>query len=988
MKSGPLLASLAALLVWASANEATAAAPPSRVSERGLPVVRTIPPAEHGGRSQSFAVAEDARGLLYVGNLKGVLEFDGSRWRRISLPNLSAGLSLGLGADGRVYVGGWEELGVLTPDPRGELGFTSLLGRLPEGTRPLGRIQGVHAVGRTICFRTTARLLLWDGAAMKVVPAPPGDAFGASFDAGEGEVWVQTPSGLATVTPEGIVPLPEAHRFPGEHVEAVVLTGPGTRLVVVRDRGLFVLTAGAARPVAPETARILDEREVTGGALLPDGRVAFATRRGGIVVLGADLSVDETATTAEGLPGNDAMSLTVARDGALWVALHSGLARAEFASPVSVFDRRAGLFGNVLAVARHRGRLFVGGTEGLFALEAAPSLRSGRSAGRFARVPGIASVCFSAVSAGEELLVATRTGLFALGAGGVRPVAAAGKGAVYAVRPSHRFPGRFWLALPDGVGLLRREGGAWAIERFTHGIDGPTRFAMELPAGDGSVWIGSVFRGLLRLRLEGLGGVPEVSRVGEAGEAALFEGRDGLRVILPRQGVLRLDPAGPALVPDPVLQLAPRDEGFFQGGEDSTGNVWLNTTPPSFFVRTEGRLTTARRVLPEVPGRDFQLLVPLDDAVWLGSEEGLFRYEVGATRPLRPLPAPLVRRVLAGAGALPIRGAGEAAPLPEVPAAAERLRFECAPLTHYSPVSFQFQLEGAERDFSLPTPDASREYTNLREGAYTLRVKTRDAQGRTSPEARYDFRVLPPWYRSPAALALWAGLVAVTIVGGHRLRGRTLQRRNELLRARVEERTRELAEAVAQLDAARARLEERNVDLASENRTLATLSTLDGLTGLPNRRHFDETFEREWSRAARTGTGLAIVMVDVDHFKKLNDLLGHPEGDRSLRDLAQVLATGATRAGDLVARYGGEEFVLLLPGTASEGAARLAEELRGRVQALALPNPGSPLGVVTASFGVAAAAPKEGSAPARLVASADEALYDAKASGRNRVALR
>ena len=127
-------------------------------------------------------------------------------------------------------------------------------------------------------------------------------------------------------------------------------------------------------------------------------------------------------------------------------------------------------------------------------------------------------------------------------------------------------------------------------------------------------------------------------------------------------------------------------------------------------------------------------------------------------------------------------------------------------------------------------------------------------------------------------------------------------------------------------------------------------------------------------------------MVDVDHFKKLNDLLGHPEGDRSLRELAQVLATGATRAGDMVARYGGEEFVLLLPHTTPEGAVRVAEDLRLRLQALALPNPGSPLGVVTASFGVAAAAPKEGSAPAQLLATADEALYDAKASGRNRVA--
>jgi diguanylate cyclase (GGDEF)-like protein len=347
-----------------------------------------------------------------------------------------------------------------------------------------------------------------------------------------------------------------------------------------------------------------------------------------------------------------------------------------------------------------------------------------------------------------------------------------------------------------------------------------------------------------------------------------------------------------------------------------------------------------------------------------------------------------VRRVVAGRGTLLSGGGGDAASRPpaEIPATAGRLRFECAPRTHFVPVSFQFLLEGAERDWSDPSPDATREYTNLREGAYVLRVRTLDPQGRTSPEARYAFRVRPPWHRAPAALALWVVLGTAAIVGGLQLRHRTLRRRNELLRSRVEERTRELAEAVAELDAARAQLEERNVDLASANEKLTSLSYLDGLTGLPNRRHFDETLQREWSRAARSGSDLSVVMVDVDHFKKLNDLLGHAEGDRCLKELAQVLSAGAARAGDLAARYGGEEFVVLLPQTAAEGAAHLAEELRHRVEALGLANPASPFGVVTASFGVASTVPRDGGTPAELLAAADEALYDAKSSGRNRVA--
>ncbi len=132
-----------------------------------------------------------------------------------------------------------------------------------------------------------------------------------------------------------------------------------------------------------------------------------------------------------------------------------------------------------------------------------------------------------------------------------------------------------------------------------------------------------------------------------------------------------------------------------------------------------------------------------------------------------------MRRVLAGRGPLVLRPCGRrhAAPRPRrsrPPPAGSA--FECAPLTHFVPVAFQFLLEGAESDWSDPGPEAAREYTNLCEGAYTLRVRTLDPQGRTSPETLYGFRVLPPWHRAPAALALWVALGVAAIVGSLQLR--------------------------------------------------------------------------------------------------------------------------------------------------------------------------------------------------------------------------
>lgn len=170
------------------------------------------------------------------------------------------------------------------------------------------------------------------------------------------------------------------------------------------------------------------------------------------------------------------------------------------------------------------------------------------------------------------------------------------------------------------------------------------------------------------------------------------------------------------------------------------------------------------------------------------------------------------------------------------------------------------------------------------------------------------------------------------------------------------------------------------------NALLEGQALLDGLTGVANRRCFDQALVEEWRRAGRARRALSLIMVDIDHFKRLNDTAGHPAGDAALRALAQALDGQVHRAGDLVARYGGEEFAVLLPDTDRAAAMALAERLRATVAGLGLPNPGAPGGRVTVSVGVATLPADPTALPAALVAQADRALYAAKRAGRNRAA--
>lgn len=169
---------------------------------------------------------------------------------------------------------------------------------------------------------------------------------------------------------------------------------------------------------------------------------------------------------------------------------------------------------------------------------------------------------------------------------------------------------------------------------------------------------------------------------------------------------------------------------------------------------------------------------------------------------------------------------------------------------------------------------------------------------------------------------------------------------------------------------------------------LLQLSYQDGLTGVANRRHFNETLEKEWHRMKRDGKPLSLIMCDIDFFKNYNDTYGHQKGDESLKRVASRLKELLKRPGDMVARYGGEEFAVILPDTDTQGALRLAEHMRVAVESLGIVHSGSQVSEwLTISMGVASMIPSGNTLQTDLISEADQALYGAKGTGRNRVHL-
>jgi len=214
---------------------------------------------------------------------------------------------------------------------------------------------------------------------------------------------------------------------------------------------------------------------------------------------------------------------------------------------------------------------------------------------------------------------------------------------------------------------------------------------------------------------------------------------------------------------------------------------------------------------------------------------------------------------------------------------------------------------------------------------------------------------------------------------------RKQSRQNRALYAQLEQEKESLRALNKSLEL---RIAERTRDLAQANERLRSLSLTDGLTGIANRRSFDETLDLEWRRSLRHAKPLTVAFIDVDWFKPYNDHYGHVAGDAVLRQVAQTLQDTICRAGETVARYGGEEFALIAADTDGEQGLQIAQRMCDAIHALALPHAGSVLGRITISAGVAACIPAHPQARLEtLLQAADGALYQAKTAGRNRVLL-
>ena len=364
---------------------------PSPPNELGIPFLTNWSPKDYGEHKQNWAIVQDDRGVMYFGNGDGVLEYDGVTWRLISLPTQSWALSLAIDRNGRIYVGAETEFGYLLPDSVGEVQYVSLMAHVPEQNRDFGDVWQTLATSHGIYFSSSQYLFRWKNSPtasgrgdLKIWK--PEHSFHVAFWVGDKLYVRQRETGLMELAGDSLRLVPGGERFANERIYAMLPFDRDRILIGTRSQGLFLFDGEAFQSFNTEADAFLQENQFYHGAVLADGTFALATLRGGLTIIDKQGRLRQIVSKTSGLQDEDVKFLYLDREGALWLALNSGLARVETPAPLSLYSEPLGIKGSVEAMVRHRGRLYAATSQGVYFLSSSTPTGCSRFSNRF---PGL-----------------------------------------------------------------------------------------------------------------------------------------------------------------------------------------------------------------------------------------------------------------------------------------------------------------------------------------------------------------------------------------------------------------------------------------------------------------------------------------------------------------------------------------------------------------------------------------------------------------------
>jgi len=788
--------------------------------EKGNPQVINYSNKEYGADLVNWAIAQDDRGIMYFGNI-GLLEFDGANWKVYHVSNKSVIRSIAIGSDKKIYVGGVGDLGYFEPNDTGKLKFHSLMEFIPKENRNFSDVWNTFFSNGTVYFNTSNYVFTWNIAKKEITVISDENPYHAMFLI-DGEVFVREwGKGLCVLKNSSFSLLPGGEKFAEERVY-VMLPFPdekGSYLIGTRTMGMFKFDGTNFTPFKTEVDDFITENVIyMPGQVLSDGNMLLATLNGGVVIIDKNGKELEKYDTENGLLNNNVYYTFQDHSGAIWVATDNGISRIDYDSPMSFFDKRNNLSSLTSDIIRHDGMLYLAANNGAFYLD--PQTRT------FERIGNSNIQTFSFLKWDDELFMGSFGGLFKIENKHAIPIkqTVGNELNIQVLIRSKVNPNRIYIGA-EGLWSLLKKGNEWIDEGQLLDIQDAITSIKE--TSDGKLWVGTNAYGVYKITpptntedkisKDGI----TVEKFDDLGTSATFIYKiNGTEYFTTFDSIYKFDKTKKIFYHDPndpvyraFQPISDNDAFAIYFNEDRFGRLWVaekgkiamgTLNPDSSYSWISNPFNSI------ASGTIAKIYSEESGVIWFSSDNSLIKYDASEESMKKEAKYnAMVRQVSTGKDSI-IYSGGKTLDLNTVQIPFKNNAFKF----NYSATSFEGKntnkfktiLEGFDEDWSAWSTETTKEYTNLPPGNYTFKVKSLNILGTESSMDSYVFEILPPWYRTWWAYALYILLFALGIYAVDKFQRKRFHR---IARERAE-----FSEAKLRADAENEK--RKNVELISE----------------------------------------------------------------------------------------------------------------------------------------------------------------------------
>jgi ligand-binding sensor domain-containing protein len=808
----------------------------------GLPFIRTFPTIEYQAGIQNWVLTEDRRGLLYVANNFGLLEFDGVKWQIHGVKNGTKVRSVAVSNKGRIYVGSQGDFGYFKPQENGQLFYVSLADSLEARYRNFDEAWSIYIDEETVYFCTFSRIYIYNGATFTVVEGSGN--LDLSFLVNQRLIVQTTDNGLSALRGKILEPMKGGDFFKGISVSSILPLNAEEFLVSTFEHGIFTMSAnGNVSPWNDKFQPFFRAAQVNCFVRLKNGNYAAGTQNNGLLILNPSGSVLMQLTRGRGLENRTVLGLYEDDRHNLWVGQNNGIAHVELGSPFSFINEQSGLPGTGYSALLDGDDFFLGTNTGLYHQDR-------REGGDFKLIENSRGQIYHVGKYAGSILAGHHRGTFEIN-GHAKAISSEPGSWTFLQLKDH--PEKLIGGTYYGLQLFEMVNGKWQWKKKLAGFAESARVMAE--DVDGNLWVTHGYKGAFKVRLAPSGdSITSVTFYGQDKGfpshllVNVFSVRNQL-LFTSQRGVFVYDKANDRFIHDTLFtKLFGENVQIWFVQEDAFGNIYftgeqymgvLRKNSIGEYALENGSFNKIRKYLNDDL---INITILQNNEVLFGAKDGFIHFNPARVTASATNFKTLIRRVTVTSPADSVIFFGnytlngeltDRQPIesrPSLPNENNSMHFSFAASAYEGNENrvYQYYLENYEDNWSEWAADTQKEYTNLKEGDYVFHVRARNMNGEISSVASYSFHISPPWYRSVIAYVFYALSFSGLLFVGFNLLDRKYQREQKILEEKqqqeLEQKEHEIEKLSIQSQEEITRLQHEKLesDLRHMNNELAT----------------------------------------------------------------------------------------------------------------------------------------------------------------------